>query len=72
MKQCVVRQLVIHIMTVVTWRRAVFFSYSKEDIAEHYANLATSVITYFSAEFKMDNGVKCLNKILDLLEQEKD
>ena len=30
------------------------FSYSEEDIAEHYANLATSVIACFSAEFKME------------------
>ena len=30
------------------------FLYSEEDIAKHYANLATSVITCFSAEFKME------------------
>ena len=48
------------------------FSYSEDDIAEHYANLATSVIACFSAEFKMKACVKCLNRILDLLEQDKD
>ena len=48
------------------------FSYSKEDIAEHYANLAASVITCFSAKFKMEERVKCLNKILHLLEQDKE
>ena len=48
------------------------FSYSEQDIAEHYANLATSVITCFSAEFKMEERVKCLNKILHLLEQDKE
>ena len=48
------------------------FSYLEEDIAEHYANLATSVIACFSAEFKMEARVKCLNKILYLLEQDKD
>ena len=48
------------------------FSYSEDDIAELYANLATSVITCFSAEFKMEACVKCLNRILDLIEQDKD
>ena len=49
-----------------------FFSYSEDDIAKHYANLATSVIACFSAEFKMEACVKHLNRILDLLEQDKD
>ena len=40
------------------------FSYSEQDIAEHNANLATSVIACFSAKFKMEERVKCLNKIL--------
>ena len=44
------------------------FSHLVEDIAKHYANLATSVITCFSAEFKMEAQVKHLNKILYLLE----
>ena len=48
------------------------FSYSEEDIAKHYANLATSVITCFSAEFKMEEQFKHLNTILDLLAQDKD
>ena len=48
------------------------FSYSEDDIAEHYANLVTSVIACFSAEFKMEACVKRLNRILDLLEQDKD
>ena len=48
------------------------FSYSEDDITEHYANLVTSVITCFSAEFKMEACVKHLNRILDLLEQDKD
>ena len=48
------------------------FSYSRQDIAKHYANLATSVITCFSAEFKMEERVKRLNKILHLLEQDKE
>ena len=48
------------------------FSYSEDDIAEHYANLATSVITCFSVEFKTEAHVKRLNRILDLLEQDKD
>ena len=48
------------------------FSYSEEDIAEHYANLAASVIACFSAKFKMEERVKCLNKILHLLEQYKE
>ena len=48
------------------------FSYSEDDIAEHYANLATSFIACFSAEFKMEACVKHLNRILDLLEQDKD
>ena len=46
------------------------FSYSKQDIAEHYANLATSVIACFSAEFKTEERVQHLNKILHLLEQD--
>ena len=48
------------------------FSYSEDDIAEHYANLATSGIACFSAEFKTGACVKCLNRTLDLLEQDKD
>ena len=48
------------------------FSYSEENIAEHYANLATSVITCSSAKFKLEEQVKLLNKILDLLEQDKE
>ena len=48
------------------------FSYSEEDIAEHYANLAASVIACFSAKFKMVERVKRLNKILHLLEQDKE
>ena len=48
------------------------FSYLEEDIAKHYANLATSVIACFSAEFKMEARVKHLNKISYLLEQDKD
>ena len=48
------------------------FTYSKDEIAEHYANLATSVIVCFSSEFKTEEWVQCLNKILDLLEQDKD
>ena len=48
------------------------FSYSEQDIAEHYANLATAVITCFSAEFKREERVKHLNKILHLLEQDKE
>ena len=48
------------------------FSYSEQDIAEHYANLATSVMAFFSAKFKMEERVQHLNKILDLLEQDKE
>ena len=50
------------------------FSYSEQDggYSEHYANLATSVIACFSAEFKTEERVKCLNKILHLLEQDKE
>ena len=36
------------------FKESSLFSYSEEDIAKHYANLATSVITCFSAEFKME------------------
>ena len=48
------------------------FSFSEEEIGEHYSNLATSVITCFSAEFKTEERVDHLNKILELLEQDKD
>ena len=48
------------------------FSYSEEDIAEHYANLAASVIAFFSAKFKTEERVKHLNKILHLFEQDKE
>ena len=72
MKLCEVIQLITPWMRVVTLRRAAFFSYSEDDIAKHYANLATSVIACFSAEFKMEACVKHLNRILDLLEQDKD
>ena len=48
------------------------FSFSEEEIGEHYSNLATSVIACFSAEFKTEERVDRLNKILELLEQDKD
>ena len=48
------------------------FSFSEEEIGEHYSNLATSVIACFSAEFKTEERVDHLNKILELLEQDKD
>ena len=48
------------------------FSFSEEKIGEHYSNLATSVIACFSAEFKTEERVDHLNKILELLEQNKD
>ena len=48
------------------------FSFSEEEIGEHYSNLATSVIKCFSAEFKTEERVDRLNKILELLEQDKD
>ena len=54
------------------FKESSLFSYSEQDIAEHYANLATSVITCFSAKFKMEERVQHLNKILDLLEQDKE
>ena len=48
------------------------FSFSEEEIGERYSNLATSVIACFSAEFKTEERVDRLNKILELLEQDKD
>ena len=48
------------------------FSFSEEETGEHYSNLATSVIACFSAEFKTEERVDRLNKILKLLEQDKD
>ena len=48
------------------------FSFSEEEIGEHYSNLATSVIACFSAEFKTEERVDRLNRILELLEQDKD
>ena len=50
------------------FEKSSIFSYSEQDIAEHYANLATSVIACFSAKFKTEERVKHLNKILHLLE----
>ena len=47
------------------------FSFSEEEIGEHYSNLATSVIACFSAEFKTEERVDRLNKILELLEQDE-
>ena len=54
------------------FKESSLFSYSEQDIAEHYGNLATSVIACFSAEFKMEERVKHLNKILHLLKQDKE
>ena len=60
-------------MTYIShFKESSLFSYSEEDIAEHYANLAASVIACFSAKFKMEERVKRLNKILHLFEQDKE
>ena len=65
MKQSVAIQLITHTFDESShFKESSLFSYSKQDIAEHYANLATSVIARFSAKLKMEERVQCLNKIL--------
>ena len=46
--------------------------FSEEDICEHYANLAMHNIAAFSNEFKSEERVQRLKKILTLLEEDKD
>ena len=46
--------------------------FSDDEICEHYANLAMHIIAAFSNEFKSEECVKRLKKILKLLEEDKD
>ena len=46
--------------------------FSAEEICEHYANLVMHIIASFSNEFKSEEHVERLKKILYLLEEDKD
>ena len=55
-----------------TSQQSTLINFSEDEICEHYANLATSVIACFSLEFKLEERVNHLQKILNILEQDKD
>ena len=46
--------------------------FSEDKICEHYANLAMHIIAAFSNEFKSEEHVERLKRILKLLEEDKD
>ena len=46
--------------------------FSEDEICEHYANLAMHIIPAFSNEFKSEERVERLKRILKLLEEDKD
>ena len=46
--------------------------FSEDEICEHYANLAMHIIAAFSNEFKTEERVERLKRILKLLEEDKD
>ena len=46
--------------------------FSEDKICEHYANLAMHITAAFSNEFKSEECVERLKKILKLLEEDKD
>ena len=49
-------------------QQSTLINFSEDEICEHYANLSTSVIACFSLEFKLEERVNHLQKILDILE----